>query len=116
MNLELEFKSFSSPDIQCFREWEPEKLSEVCFLLEFEIGEKGKKESFVFGVTIATQEGLTFSKKHFPSAIYDPVLLVGNYAWKDVLQKLNKTLKECERENWMDSITSLKEYFYFEHG
>ena len=113
--LELEFKSFYSPDIPAFKEWEPQREEEVCFLLEFEIGEINSDSSLLFWVNVATEKGLDFYKSKFPMAVYKKVILIEMYDWNHINQKLNEILYNCSSDTFENSIIRLCNYFSFEY-
>jgi len=114
-NFVLEFKSFHSPDVEDLLTWEPSSPRDVCYWLEFELGEPKKEESFVFGVTIATKEGFNDSQDKYPNAFFQPVLYVENYSWRKTMVELQNILRQQKYGSWVEAIDVLKDKFAFEH-
>ncbi|GIU24426.1 hypothetical protein TUM4644_18860 [Shewanella colwelliana] len=115
-DLKLEFKSFHSPDIEELFTWHPKSGEEVCFWLEFEIGEHDTNESFMFGVTIANQQGYNKNKKEYPNALFEPVIIVADDDWSSIKNALKSILDECSANTWELTLVNLKKHFAFEHG
>ena len=114
--VELEFKSFHSPDTDNIFTWVPLSLEDTCIWLEFEIGVKLKNESFLFGVTVATKEGLEFVNDKFPTAVLEPVILIKSYNWEEIYKLLVIKLNNCCCATWECSLQKLQKEFAFEFG
>ncbi len=114
--MKLEIKDFYSPDIESIWQWEPTDLSEVCFLLEMNIGEVGADSSDVFQVLIATPEGLRVVDPNDDFVLSDRAcLIVREYSWKNILKKINQIVKVCSANDWVESTIRLQRYFQWEY-
>lgn len=111
----LSIKSWSSPDVDPFR-WEPEGDSDVCFLLEIEIGETDDERADLFTIQIATPEGLRTKLSPSGGVLADRAMLVlSEYSWHGVQRTIQQLVQACAAPTWNESVLRLQRYFRWEY-
>ena len=114
--MKLEIRNFYSADISNLPNWKPDDENEVFFHLEFEIAELGKKGANVFQVVVATPQGLSWFAQTFDAELPErAVLLLEQYSWDLLLDKLSSIVQTCTKDSWQDSIDQLRLYFMWEY-
>ena len=125
--MKLEIKDFSSGDIE--EVWNCQKTSNesVYFHLEIEVGECGVSGGNVFQLIVATPEGvrahhvgeasksflsLKATNKSFGK---NTLLIIKDYRWEKLLERLNQIVKSCERDTWEQTIYELRKNFFWEY-
>ncbi len=114
--MKLEIRDYSSDDINDLWGWIPSSLEDVYFHLEIEIGEVGKKGTYLFELVVATPEGL----RNFVQTTNQPfpdrdILVISEYDWQAVIKRLNAIVEHCSRDTWENSIRCLQRYFLWEY-
>jgi hypothetical protein len=113
MKVCLWIRSITSPDVE-FDVWTPSSLEDVHFPVEMEIGETGVEGADLFGVMVATPEGLRRYAKN--DVISERGLLVlSEFSWEIVRKSLDRILEECADESWNESVLRLQRYFHWEY-
>lgn len=113
MKIELEIRSFGSPDID-FGYFDPVSSVEIFFLVELEIGENGVGGADLFQVVVATPEALRERAKSFVLA-ERTTLIVAHYHWPSIENALRSIVKKCEAESWVASTFNLQRFFHWEY-
>lgn len=110
--IRLYAKSITSPDIELGVE--PSR-SDVCVLLQVEIGASGDERADVFSCVVATPDGV----KRLPDAngiVCDRALLVvTEFSWELVAAWLDAVLLKCSSQDWQTSVGLLQRYFKWEY-
>ena len=91
--MSLEIKSYHTADIENIKEWQPAELSDVYFTLEMNIGDVGCEKSFLYSISIATEEGLRKYRDTFNVSATqlknEKRLMVKSYNWQSIFKQLN---------------------------
>jgi hypothetical protein len=111
-NIELEIKSWSSPDVD-FESWMPEDTN-VYFLLEIEIGVRGGSPRDIFQLIVATPEGLR-ARARGPVISERGALILSEYSGAIVRRSIQSIVERCASETWVESVTKLERYFEWEY-
>ena len=111
--LELEIRSWSSPDIE-FKTWRPDARSDVFFLLEMEIGVVGEAEMDIFQVVVSTPEGLR-ARASNPVVRERATLILSEYSWELLRRTCVDIVKRCAAPSWDESVLRLQRYFMWEY-
>jgi hypothetical protein len=123
MKIGLRIRNIVSPNVD-FDVWRPDSLEDVYFPLEMEIGPVGKDMADVFGVIVATPEGLRrFAKRGIISergllkeVISERGLLVlSEFSWEVVHKTLDRILEAGAGETWNESVLRLQRYLRWEY-
>lgn len=125
--MKLEIKDIYSGDIEEVWNWQKTSNESVYFQLEIEVGECGVSGGNLFQLIVATPEGFRVhhvgeAKKSFLSlkAINkslgkNSLLIINDYSWERLLERLNQIIKSCEKETWEQSIYELRKNFFWEY-
>jgi hypothetical protein len=113
--IELELRSLHSPDVEV-DVWEPEGQS-VWFLLQLQIGTRGDVATDTFDVMIATPSGLLerASVDEYCAVARRGTIVFREFTWPNLHKTIQKVLRECEAENWAQSVLRLQRFFFWEY-
>ncbi|QQQ00765.1 Imm8 family immunity protein [Lysobacter enzymogenes] len=127
MTIVLKIRSCYSPDVDDLPGWVPASVDEVYYPLEMEIGEADRSGAHVFGLMIATPQGL--AKHHRGRALQafrnnqartpgmgrKALLVIDPYRWSAVRERIDQQVQDCQRESWEASLACLREAFFWEY-
>ncbi|QCW24783.1 hypothetical protein FE772_02950 [Lysobacter enzymogenes] len=127
MTIVLKIRSCYSPDVDDLPGWVPASVDEVYYPLEMEIGEADRSGAHVFGLMIATPQGL--AKHHRGRALQafrnnqartpgmgrKALLVIAPYRWTAVRERIDQQVQDCQRESWEASLACLREAFFWEY-
>jgi len=110
-----EIKHFYSPDIEGkLSDWKPNRLEEVYFLLQFDVGISGSDVADTYDILISTPEALGARDEEF--FIEDRnLLVVKKYDWKKIKSKLCEIVKSCHSNDLIEMQWKLQRYFHWEY-
>jgi hypothetical protein len=113
MTVRLWIRSITSPNVE-FDVWSPNSLEDAYFPVEVEIGEVGVEGADLFGLMVATPEGLRrYAKKEVISE--RGLLVLSEFSWEIVHKALDRILRECAGDTWNESVLRLQRYFRWEY-
>ncbi len=116
MNIEIEIQNFFSSDIDEIENWKPQNDSDVYYNLEIEIGEKDEVGGNLFQIEVGTPEGVRKCRESISGIFSDRnLLLVDQYSWRVVKQRLIEIVNHCAASNWEETVTRLQRYFLWEY-
>jgi len=127
MTIELEISGYDSGDIDEVCSWQAPN-NNVYFQLTIEIEEKNVEGGNFFQLVVATREGIESHHHGEIKADFDSLkknggydlaknglLVLDEYSWENLENKLNEIVKSCERNTWQDSIYELRKHFFWEY-
>lgn len=126
MTIKLEISDYSSGDIDEVWNWQPSD-NNIYFQLSIEIGEKGEAGGNFFELIVTTPQGMEKrhvgelkeeyekSLKGYEGLAKNGLLVLDEYSWENLENRLNEIVKSCERDTWQDSINELRKQFFWEY-
>lgn len=117
---QLEIQNYDSVDVDDLPNWTPVPGEPFLYCLAFEVSEVGKIGGNYFQALVSNPEGLRFYKQdndygRFGKNPQRGVIILQDYSWQAVVDRLNKELQNCTRLTWQDSIECLSKKFLWEY-
>lgn len=112
MKLALKGIDFGSIDLNSYT---PDVVDNFCLWLTLSIGLANQDGGHLFQVGVCTVRWL---EHHLPSDEIQTLrhlLLVENFNFESIKQKINEIITSSERSNWDDSVAVLSRYFAWEY-
>lgn len=113
--MKLVIHSVSSWDHPNIRTWEPEDPSDIVEDLTLHIGARGGKGTEMFTLRIATPAGLSKLCAKDGIVATRPLLVIDRFDFHSLWAWLERTVKSCEGETWLDCVHELRVYFMWEY-
>lgn len=98
------------------RAYKPENIGDFAEMLTFEIGPKNAPGTDAFSIRVASPAGLDGLSAHDGILATRPLLVMRRYDFDDLWAWVERTVKQCEAENWPGCIENLRRYFDWEYA
>lgn len=98
--MRAEIKGFHSPDIFELEKYYPEEENNFCFLLQILVGPKNEKGDETFDITVCTPQWLISNYKKDDVIFGRHYLIVFEYNYKIITNRLQKFVDTIEADNW----------------
>ncbi len=105
--MEIEIKSYSSPDISDFRNFVPEDRRSFHFLLELEIGLKGLDGGDLFAVEVCTPHWILENHQTTDVLFCKNKLIVFEYDFDNMLNKIKTFISTLNGGSWEEIAIKL---------
>jgi len=99
--------SYDYTDYDPIDSWIPEDKRDVDFWMNFTIG-YDQRGGDNFQLHVVSPRNLRGPKSDQYS------IVINEYSWKSVLEKVNNILKQCHGSDWSDISDKLSKYMYWE--
>lgn len=109
--------SWACADHDPIADWVP-PTADVYYWLTLEIGAPDEPGADLFSVAVCTPAGLDRWKRDTrdqPTHRAVPPIVVGAYAWPEVLAQVQDRLTRCEGHTWLDAQETLRRHFLWEY-
>lgn len=110
-----EIKDYFSADIEELETWTPEKLKDIYFVLEIEIGLKTLENGHLFQIVVTTPEALRARESRHRYLTGRHYLLVMDYKWSEIKKVINDLVSKCSGNSWNEVTSNLSRYFKWEY-
>lgn len=97
------------------RTWTPADPGAIAEVVSLDIGERSKDAADTFTIRVATPAGLATLEARDGILATRPLLIMERYQFADLWRWLERTVAECERGSWSESVESLRRYFGWEY-
>src|SRR4051812_26196247 len=105
--MQIDIKSFMSPDILDLNNFIPSDKLCFSFLLELEIGIKGKVESDVFSFQVCTPKWLQENHESSDIVFLSRKLIVFEFNIVNLIDKVNAYLCSIPARSWEDVVSEI---------
>ena len=96
------------------RNWHPEDPKKISTYVMVDIGVKSRKGSDSFIIRLATPDGLKEENAVDGVIANRPLIIMNEYSFDDFWRWLERTVKSCEADTWLECIAKLEKYFDWE--
>ncbi len=97
------------------RTWMPEQPEVIAERLTLAIWPKGQKESDYFSLRLATPKGLATLGADGGVISGRALLVIDKYSYATVYSWLQQTVGRCDGDSWLECVTKLERYFWWEY-
>ena len=114
--INLEIIDYSSGDVDSVWNWVPASNEDIFFQLSIEVSEVGCDGGNQFQLVVATPEGIrSFMEQHDQAFLDRSLIVLREYSFLNLKERLTQILNECSRDSWNESIACLQRYFQWEY-
>jgi hypothetical protein len=101
--------------LQNIRTWEPDDPGAVDAFVTLWIGWRHGKEADCFTFRVATPKGLLKIDCRESLVVSGRFLVMTRYDFDALWQWIHRTVSQCERDGWLESVECLQRYFVWEY-
>jgi Immunity protein 8 len=112
--MEIEIKNFSSPDILDFKHFVPTDKESFSFLLELEIGIKGKSGADLFSVEVCTPKWLVENYQSIDIVFGRHKIIVFKYDIDNVINTFSQYLNSLDDDSWESIVNQISKMAHWE--
>lgn len=105
--MEIEIKNYTSPDILDFKHFVPTDEKLFSFLLELEIGIKGKQGADLFEIQVCTPQWLLDNYKISDVVFCRNRLIVFEYDFENIITKIKQFISTVSGNSWEEIAIKL---------
>lgn len=113
--MEIEIKSFMSPDILDFKNFVPTDKKSFSFLLELEIGIKGEKGADLFSIEVCTPQWLLGNFQSSDIIFCKNRLIVFEYNIENIINEVKRYLRSITGSSWEDVASEISKIAHWEY-